>query len=95
MCVIYISYLFIYLCNFGALFVVVNQEIMEKTKMLSDAELMKIAIKDLNNASTSLEDRYRALLELLELVEPLDNANGNYISIHVLYLYYNVYSLGL
>jgi len=56
--------------------------------MLSDAELMKIAIKDLNNASTSLEDRYRALLELLELVEPLDNANGNYISIHV-------YSLGL
>nr|AFK49630.1 unknown [Medicago truncatula] len=51
------------------------KEIMEKTKMLSDAELMKIAIKDLNNASTSLEDRYRALLELLELVEPLDNAN--------------------
>jgi len=51
--------------------------------MLSDAELMKIAIKDLNNGSTSLEDRYRALLELLELVEPLDNANGNYISINV------------
>jgi len=63
--------------------VFVNQEIMEKTKMLSDAELMKIAIKDLNNGSTSLEDRYRALLELLELVEPLDNANGNYISINV------------
>lgn len=65
------------------MFVFVNQEIMEKTKMLSDAELMKIAIKDLNNGSTSLEDRYRALLELLELVEPLDNANGNYISINV------------
>lgn len=44
--------------------------------MLSDAELMKISISDLNNVSISLEDRYRALLELLELVEPLDNANG-------------------
>ncbi|XP_045807570.1 nucleotide exchange factor SIL1 [Trifolium pratense] len=51
------------------------KELMEKTKMLSDVELMKIAITDLNNVSTSLEDRYRALLELLELVEPLDNAN--------------------
>jgi nucleotide exchange factor SIL1 len=47
---------------------------------------MKIAITDLNNVSTSLEDRYRALLELLELVEPLNNANGTNISI-------NVYSL--
>ncbi|MCI00516.1 nucleotide exchange factor SIL1-like, partial [Trifolium medium] len=62
------------------------KELMEKTKMLSDVELMKIAITDLNNVSTSLEDRYRALLELLELVEPLDNANGSYLSI-------NVYSL--
>ncbi|CAL5203443.1 unnamed protein product [Lathyrus oleraceus] len=51
------------------------KELMEKTKMLSDAELMKISISDLNNVSISLEDRYRALLELLELVEPLDNAN--------------------
>ncbi|GAU51228.1 hypothetical protein TSUD_136250, partial [Trifolium subterraneum] len=51
------------------------KEMMEKTKMFSDVELMKIAITDLNNVSTSLEDRYRALLELLELVEPLDNAN--------------------
>lgn len=59
-----------------ALFVAVKQELMEKTKMLSDAELMKISISDLNNVSISLEDRYRALLELLELVEPLDNANG-------------------
>jgi nucleotide exchange factor SIL1 len=63
-----------------------NQELMEKTRMFSDFELMKIAITDLNNVSTSLEDRYRALLELLELVEPLNNANGTNISI-------NVYSL--
>ncbi|MED6112064.1 hypothetical protein PIB30_058302 [Stylosanthes scabra] len=51
------------------------KEIMEKTRMPSDADLMKIAISDLNNISASLEDRYRALQELLELVEPLDNAN--------------------
>ncbi|XP_057754482.1 uncharacterized protein LOC130973825 [Arachis stenosperma] len=51
------------------------KEIMEKTKMPSDGELMKIAISDLNNKSASLEDRYRALQELLELVEPIDNAN--------------------
>jgi hypothetical protein len=80
----FIIYLFIYLC--GALFVDFNQELMEKTRMFSDFELMKIAITDLNNVSTSLEDRYRALLELLELVEPLNNANGTNISI-------NVYSL--
>ncbi|KAL9319538.1 hypothetical protein ACSQ67_011377 [Phaseolus vulgaris] len=52
------------------------KEIMEKIKMPSDAELMKIAIRDLNNVSTSLEDRHRALQELLELVESIDNANG-------------------
>ncbi|WVY95418.1 hypothetical protein V8G54_034506 [Vigna mungo] len=52
------------------------KEIMEKIKMPSDAELMKISIRDLNNMSTSLEDRRRALQELLELVESLDNANG-------------------
>ncbi|TKY49995.1 Nucleotide exchange factor SIL1 [Spatholobus suberectus] len=51
------------------------KEILEKIKMPSDAELMKIAISDLNNVSTSLEDRHRALQELLELVEPIDNAN--------------------
>ncbi|WJX32872.1 hypothetical protein P8452_21149 [Trifolium repens] len=51
------------------------KELMEKTRMFSDFELMKIAITDLNNVSTSLEDRYRAMLELLELVEPLNNAN--------------------
>ncbi|KAG0488244.1 hypothetical protein HPP92_006799 [Vanilla planifolia] len=51
------------------------QELMEKLKMPSDAELMKIAIADLNNTSISLEERQRALNELLILVEPIDNAN--------------------
>lgn len=46
--------------------------------MPSDAELMKIAINDLNNVSLSLEDRHRALQELLILVEPIDNANGTF-----------------
>jgi hypothetical protein len=50
------------------------QELMEKFKAPSDAELIKIAIADLNNSS--LEDRQRALQELLILVEPIDNANG-------------------
>lgn len=45
--------------------------------MPSDAKLMQIAVSDLNNASLSLEDRHRALHELLILVEPIDNANGN------------------
>lgn len=51
------------------------KELMEKLKMPSDAELMKIAMDDLNNSSISLEDRLRALEELLILVEPIDNAN--------------------
>ncbi|KAL5732308.1 hypothetical protein ACOSQ2_032000 [Xanthoceras sorbifolium] len=51
------------------------KELMEKLKMPSDAQLMQIAIDDLNNSSLSLEDRYRALQELLILVEPIDNAN--------------------
>ncbi|WOL16192.1 hypothetical protein Cni_G24974 [Canna indica] len=51
------------------------KELMEKLKMPSDAELMKIAIADLKNSSVSLEDRQRALDELLFLVEPIDNAN--------------------
>lgn len=46
--------------------------------MPSDAQLMQIAIDDLNNSSLSLEDRERALKELLILVEPIDNANGRY-----------------
>lgn len=44
--------------------------------MPSDADLMKIAIADLQNATLLVEDRYRALQELLELVESIDNANG-------------------
>lgn len=44
--------------------------------MPSDAQLMQIAIDDLHNSSLSLEDRERALKELLILVEPIDNANG-------------------
>ncbi|XP_022874800.1 hsp70 nucleotide exchange factor FES1 [Olea europaea var. sylvestris] len=51
------------------------KELMEKLKMPSDAQLMKTAIDDLNNSSLSLEDRHRALEELLILVEPVDNAN--------------------
>lgn len=53
------------------------KEIMEELRMPSDAELMRIAINDLNNdsSSLSLEDRHRALQELLLLVEPLHNAN--------------------
>ncbi|XP_078433414.1 ARM repeat superfamily protein [Wolffia australiana] len=51
------------------------KELVDKLKMPSDADLMKISIGDLNNSSTSVEDRQRALNELLELVEPIDNAN--------------------
>ncbi|XP_039042372.1 hsp70 nucleotide exchange factor FES1-like [Hibiscus syriacus] len=51
------------------------QELMEKLKMPSDAQLMQIALDDLQNLSLSLEDRHRALEELLILVEPIDNAN--------------------
>ncbi|ONK72142.1 uncharacterized protein A4U43_C04F16220 [Asparagus officinalis] len=51
------------------------KELMERLKTPSDAELMKIAISDLNNSSSSVEDRQRALDELLILVEPIDNAN--------------------
>lgn len=49
--------------------------LMEDLRMPSDAELMKIAIADINNSSLSTEGHYRALLELLELVGPIDNAN--------------------
>ena len=52
------------------------QELMEKLKIPSDADLMKVAIADLKNSSISLKDRQRALQELLILFEPLDNANG-------------------
>lgn len=58
------------------MFIMLVQELMEKLKMPSDAQLMQIAIDDLNNSSLSLEDRRRALQELLILVETIDNANG-------------------
>ncbi|KAL4354690.1 hypothetical protein GQ457_06G034420 [Hibiscus cannabinus] len=51
------------------------KELMEELKMPSDAQLMQIALDDLSNSSLSLEDRHRALQELLILVEPIDNAN--------------------
>ncbi|XP_031477148.1 uncharacterized protein LOC116248482 isoform X2 [Nymphaea colorata] len=54
------------------------QDLMEKLKMPSDADLMKVAIADLNNSSLSFDERYRALNELLILVEPIDNANDLY-----------------
>ncbi|KDO37954.1 hypothetical protein CISIN_1g015496mg [Citrus sinensis] len=52
------------------------KELMEKLKTPSDAQLIQIAIDDLNNSTLSLEDSQRALQELLILVEPIDNANG-------------------
>ncbi|GLJ46992.1 hypothetical protein SUGI_0991850 [Cryptomeria japonica] len=51
------------------------KELLDNLRMPSDADLMKIAIADLNNSSLLTEDRSRALHELLELVEPIDNAN--------------------
>ncbi|KAK9934192.1 hypothetical protein M0R45_021344 [Rubus argutus] len=51
------------------------KQLVEELKTPSDAQLMKVAILDLKNSSLSLEDRHRALEELLELVEPIDNAN--------------------
>ncbi|GFZ07021.1 ARM repeat superfamily protein [Actinidia rufa] len=51
------------------------KELMERLKMPSDAQLMRIAVEDLNNSSLPLEDHRHALQELLVLVEPIDNAN--------------------
>ncbi|KAH0757068.1 hypothetical protein KY290_020561 [Solanum tuberosum] len=50
------------------------KELMEKLKMPSDAQLMLIAVNDLNNSSLPLEHHLRALEELLVLVEHIDNA---------------------
>lgn len=50
------------------------KEMMDRLRVPSDAELMKIAIADLLNSTLSIEDRQRALQELLILVEPIDNA---------------------
>ncbi|XP_050225426.1 hsp70 nucleotide exchange factor FES1 [Mercurialis annua] len=51
------------------------RQLVDELRMPSDAQLMKVAITDLNNSSLSLEDHHRALQELLILVEPIDNAN--------------------
>lgn len=51
---------------------------MDRLRVPSDAELMKIAIADLLNSTLSIEDRQRALQELLILVEPIDNARGEF-----------------
>ncbi|KAJ7533155.1 hypothetical protein O6H91_13G035300 [Diphasiastrum complanatum] len=45
-------------------------------------ELMKIAIKDLQNSSLSTEERQLALQELLVLVEPIDNAIGVFSALY-------------
>lgn len=57
---------------------ILKQDLMERLKTPSDAQLMQIAIDDLNNSTLSLEDHLHALQELLILVEPIDNANGIY-----------------
>ncbi|GMP57396.1 hypothetical protein CsSME_00021516 [Camellia sinensis var. sinensis] len=51
------------------------KELVERLKMPSDAQLMQIAIDDLNNSSLPSEYHHRALQELLILVEQIDNAN--------------------
>jgi hypothetical protein len=44
--------------------------------MKSDAQLMNISLADLLDKASTVLDRQRALQELLELVEPIDNALG-------------------
>ncbi|KAL6998842.1 hypothetical protein U1Q18_000010 [Sarracenia purpurea var. burkii] len=51
------------------------KDLMERLKTPSDAQLMQIAINDLNDSSLTLEDHRHALQELLILVEPIDNSN--------------------
>ncbi|KAK3003599.1 hypothetical protein RJ639_019845 [Escallonia herrerae] len=50
------------------------KELMEKLKRPSVAQLMQIALDELRNSSLPMEDRRRALQDLLVLVEPIDNA---------------------
>lgn len=52
------------------------REVLDNLQVTSDAQLMKVAIADLNNSSLARPDRVRALYELVELVEPIDNANN-------------------
>lgn len=59
------------------------KDLINNLKMPSDAELMQITIDDLNNnSSLSLQDRHLALHQLLLLVEPIHNANCNYLLQH-------------
>lgn len=58
--------------------------------MPSDAQLMRVALDDLNNSSLTLEDRHRALQELLILVEPIDNANGMLQHIVFFFFFYSI-----
>ncbi|GBG73488.1 hypothetical protein CBR_g16829 [Chara braunii] len=51
------------------------RDLLDHLRMPSDAELMTVAIKDLQNDALSKEEHLRALDELLILVEPIDNAN--------------------
>ncbi|KAL8170625.1 hypothetical protein V2J09_022429 [Rumex salicifolius] len=51
------------------------QELLEKLKTPSDAQMMQTAINELKNSSLSLDEHLHALEELLILVEPIDNAN--------------------
>ncbi|KAK9134473.1 hypothetical protein Syun_013803 [Stephania yunnanensis] len=51
------------------------KELMNQLKVPSDAQLMQIALNDLNNASISSEERHRVLEEILVFVESIDNAN--------------------
>lgn len=51
------------------------RDVVEAMRMPSNAELMKVAIADLLNESVSRENQLRALYELLQLVEPIYNAN--------------------
>jgi hypothetical protein len=69
------------------------QELMEKLKIPSDADLMKIVVDDLKNSSISLEDRQHALQELLILVEPIDSGNGKSAPflVHLYATYYSSY----
>lgn len=51
------------------------KEFLESLRMPSVADLVKIAIADLQNISLAVDNRRQALQELLELVESIDNAN--------------------
>ena len=49
---------------------------MDAMRMPSDAEMMRVAIADLQDPSACEPRLLHALEELAALVEPIDNANG-------------------